>query len=46
MSLVVTVVMSKFNRERDVFSYAGADGRWLTGWLPIVNNTGAKGVAG
>ena len=30
---------------------SGADpenfhGRWLTGWLPIVNNTGAKGVAG
>ena len=21
-------------------------GRWLTGWLPIVNHTGAKGVAG
>ena len=30
---------------------SGADpenlhGRWLTGWLPIVNHTGAKGVAG
>ena len=30
---------------------AGADpenlrGRWLTGWLPIVNHIGAKGVAG
>ena len=21
-------------------------GRWLTGWLPIVNYTGARGVAG
>ena len=21
-------------------------GRWLTGWLPIVNHTSAKGVAG
>ena len=32
-------------------SYSGADpenlhGRWLTGWLLIVNHTGAKGVAG
>ena len=31
--------------------YTGADpenlhGRWLTGWLPIVNHTGVKGVAG
>ena len=30
---------------------AGADpenfhGRWLMGWLPIVNHTGARGVAG
>ena len=30
---------------------SGADpenihGRWLTGWLPIVKHTGAKGVAG
>ena len=21
-------------------------GRWLTGWLPIVNYTGGRGVAG
>ena len=30
---------------------SGADpenlhGRWLMGWLPIVNHTGARGVAG
>ncbi len=30
---------------------AGADpeilhGRWLMGWLPIINYTGARGVAG
>ena len=32
-------------------AFPGADpeilyGRWLTGWLPIVNHTGAKGVTG
>ena len=32
-----------------VYMYADPEnlhGRWLTGWLPIVNHTGAKGVAG
>ena len=40
------------NSYRRVAIYIpGADpenlhGRWLTGWLPIVNYTGARGVAG
>ena len=42
----VMVVKEQINAE-----WPGADpeilhGRWLTGWPPIVNYTGARGVAG
>ena len=42
-----------YSGSNTVASFTGADpenfhGRWLMGWLPIVNHTqsGAKGVAG
>ena len=42
---------SIINHGEILRDFSGADpenfhGRWLTGWLPIVNHTGAKGVAG
>ena len=43
MDSVHTIIVTSWHTGADP---ENLNGRWLTGWLPIVNHTGAKGVAG